>query len=98
LGEKNGRWFSASMNSVAQIRKDLEGCIGKKVILRANRGRKKTTVKEGVLESAYPNLFVVRICNQYDSTRMVSYTYSDVLTSTVEVTICDETDRLIKIS
>ncbi|MDX9916679.1 MAG: Veg family protein [Gudongella sp.] len=86
------------MNSVAQIRKDLEGCIGKKVILRANRGRKKTTVKEGVLESAYPNLFVVRISNQYDSTRMVSYTYSDVLTSTVEVTICDEQDREIKIS
>lgn len=86
------------MNSVAQIKKDLEGCIGKKVILKANRGRKRTTIKEGVLESAYPSLFIVRINNDYDSTRTVSYTYSDVLTSTVEVTICDESDRLVSIS
>ena len=69
-----------------------------RVILRANKGRKKTTVREGVLEAAYPNLFVVRVSNQYDSIRRVSYTYSDVLTSTVEVVICDEVDREIKIS
>jgi uncharacterized protein Veg len=86
------------MTSVAQIKKDLEECIGMKVILKANRGRKKTTVKEGVLESAYPSLFVVRILNDYDSSRTVSYTYSDVLTSTVEVTICDESERLVNIS
>lgn len=86
------------LNNVAKIRKDLEGCIGKKVILRANKGRKKTTVKEGILESAYPSVFVVRVSNQYDSIRRVSYTYSDVLTSTVEVIICDEVDNEIKIS
>lgn len=86
------------INNVAEIRKELEGCIGKKVILRANKGRKKTTVREGVLESAYPNLFVVRVSNQYDSIRRVSYTYSDVLTSTVEVVICEEVEREIKIS
>lgn len=90
--------YYLEMNSLAKIRKDLEGCIGKRVILRANKGRKKTTVREGVLESTYPNLFVVRISNQYDSIRRVSYTYSDVLTSTVEVTICEEPEREIKIS
>lgn len=90
--------YYLEMNSLAKIRKDLEGCIGKRVILKANKGRKKTTVREGVLESAYPNLFVVRISNQYDSIRRVSYTYSDVLTSTVEVTICEEPEREIKIS
>jgi uncharacterized protein Veg len=86
------------MTSVAQIKKDLEECIGMKVMLKANRGRKKTTVKEGVLESAYPNLFVVRILNDYDSSRTVTYTYSDVLTSTVEVTILGEAERLVNIS
>ncbi|MBC8588565.1 Veg family protein [Paratissierella segnis] len=86
------------MNSVAKIRKDLEGCIGKKVILKANKGRKKTSVREGILESAYPNLFVVRISNQYDSIRRVSYTYSDVLTSTVEVTVIDDIDKEINVS
>lgn len=86
------------MNSVAKIRKDLEGCIGKQVILKANKGRKKTTVREGILESVYPNLFVVRISNQYDSIRRVSYTYSDVLTSTVEVTILEELEKEINVS
>ncbi|HLS53888.1 MAG TPA: Veg family protein [Tissierellaceae bacterium] len=86
------------MDSLAKIRKDLEGCIGKTVILRANKGRKRIVVREGILESAYPNLFVVKISNEYDSTRRVSYTYSDVLTSTVEVTVCDGQDRQTKIS
>ncbi len=86
------------MTSVAQIKKDLEECIGMKVMLKANRGRKKTTVKEGVLESAYPNLFVVRILNEYDSSRTVTYTYSDVLTSTVEVTVLGEAESLVNIS
>lgn len=85
-------------NSLARIRKNVEGCIGKKVILKANKGRKKTTIREGVLEEAYPSLFVVRISNQYDSVRRVSYTYSDILTETVEITICDDNDRQIKIS
>ncbi len=85
-------------NSLAKIRKNVEGCIGKKVILKANKGRKKTTVREGVLEEAYPSLFVVRISNQYDFVRRVSYTYSDILTETVEITICDDNDRQIKIS
>lgn len=86
------------MNSVTRIRKDLEQCIGKKVILKANKGRKRTTTREGILESAYPNLFVVKIANEYDSVRRVSYTYSDILTSTVEVTVCDEVERQVKIS
>lgn len=86
------------INTVAKIRKDLEGCIGRKVILKANKGRKKTTVKEGILESAYPSLFVVRVSNEYDSIRRVSYTYSDVLTSAVEVIVCSEVEKDIKIS
>lgn len=88
------------MDSVAKIRKDLEESIGKVVILRANKGRKRIVVREGVLESVYPNLFVVKISNEYDSVRRVSYTYSDVLTSTVEVTICedDEEQKQVKIS
>jgi uncharacterized protein Veg len=78
------------MDSITKIREDLEGCIGKKVRLKANKGRKKTTIREGILESAYPSLFVVRINNDYDNARIVSYTYSDVLTSTVEITILED--------
>ena len=84
-------------NSLARIRKNVEEFIGKKVILKANKGRKKTTVREGILEEAYPSLFVVRISNKFDSERRVSYTYSDILTETVELTICEDDNRQIKI-
>jgi len=49
------------------------------------------------LEEAYPSLFVVRISNKFDSERRVSYTYSDILTETVELTICEDDNRQIKI-
>lgn len=85
-------------NTLIKIRKDIERHIGKGVILKANKGRKKTITREGILEASYPNLFVVRICNEYDSTRKVSYTYTDVLTGTVEVTICAQAQPQVKIS
>ncbi|MDR7857586.1 Veg family protein [Tissierella sp.] len=85
-------------NTLIKIRKDIERYIGKDVILKANKGRKKTIVREGVLEAAYPNLFVVRISNEYESSRKVSYTYTDVLTGTVEVTICAQSPSQVKIS
>lgn len=85
-------------NILVRIRKDIEKCIGKNVILKANKGRKKTVVREGILEAAYPNLFIVKIINEYDSSRKVSYTYSDVLTGTVEVTVCSQPEPEEKIS
>lgn len=82
-------------NTLFRIRKDIEGHIGSNVRLRANKGRKKIVVREGVLEAAYPSLFVVEINNDFDGTRKVSYTYTDVLTKTVEVTICADVQEKI---
>ena len=44
-----------------EIRRKLESHLGEKIILRANRGRRKTYEKEGVLESTYPSIFIVRV-------------------------------------
>ncbi|MCK8059294.1 MULTISPECIES: Veg family protein [unclassified Fusibacter] len=78
----------ATRETLSEIRKTIEGCIGEKVVLRTNKGRKKVKVREGVLEEAYPNVFVVRIDDGMMSQRKVSFSYSDVLTETVEVTLC----------
>lgn len=72
---------------IGRIRKDIEDCIGKKIVIRANKGRKKIVKKKGVIESVYPSLFVVRIVGTEDADRKVSYTYSDVLTRTVEIMV-----------
>ena len=82
-------------NILYRIRKDIEGHIGSNVRLRANKGRKRIVVREGVLEAAYPNLFVVSIENEFESSRKVSYTYTDVLTKTVELTVFNESKEQI---
>lgn len=74
-------------NSISQIRKELESCVGKRIQLKANKGRKKTFVKEGIVENAYPSIFTVCFENEFNSSRMVSYSYTDILTHTVEVKI-----------
>ena len=88
---------SMETNTLDQIKANVEAHIGSKVRLKANKGRKRTTVREGVIEAAYPSIFIVTINGGYNSTRKVSYCYSDILTSTVELTVIDE-EQEIKIS
>lgn len=77
-----------NINTIANIKSEVEGNIGKKVILRADKGRKRIVVNEGFIEEVYPNLFTVRINNNYDNERTISYSYSDILTSSVELKFC----------
>lgn len=72
-------------NNISLIRKELEGCVGKRIQLKANKGRKKTFVREGVIENAYPSIFTVKFENDFHSIRKISYSYTDILTHTVEV-------------
>ncbi len=67
-----------------EIRKKLESHLGEKIKLRANRGRRKTYEKEGILESLYPSIFIVRV-DENNYFQRLSFSYSDVLTETVEL-------------
>ncbi len=78
-----------SAGSLDAIRKSLEANVGKRVRLRANRGRRKVLEAEGVLEQTYPKLFVVKL-DKPSAVKRLSYTYADVLTETVQVTIGDK--------
>ncbi len=84
-------------NLLYRIRRDVENCVGKHIIIRANKGRKKIVKKRGIIESAYPNLFVVKIEGE-QAERTVSYTYSDVLTRTVQIAVCANQETALKIS
>lgn len=80
--------MAGNVNSIQRIKLDLEACIGKRVKVRANRGRKRVVEAEGILENTYPKLFVVRLDDTHSLDRL-SYTYADVLTKVVEVTVDD---------
>ncbi|MCW6678639.1 Veg family protein [Anaerococcus sp. NML200574] len=75
-----------AQRSVHDIRKEVESSVGKEVILKADMGRKRVKTKTGVIVDAFPSVFTVKVNNDFDVERVVSYTYSDILTSTVKLT------------
>ncbi|ABK62531.1 VEG protein-like protein [Clostridium novyi NT] len=70
-------------NVLASIKDKMDDHVGEKVTLKANNGRRKIVVNSGVLEKTYPSIFLVRL--QDDTQRTVTYSYSDVLTKTVQI-------------
>ena len=71
-------------SNLSEVKKNIEECVGQKVLLRGSLGRNKSFEKEGTLLNTYPNIFVVKMD---DTQRNVTYTYTDVLTKTVELGI-----------
>lgn len=75
--------------SISQVRRAVNSHIGSKVRIHANRGRHKVDVTEGVITQTYPSIFLIQIENDVeDSFKTVSFSYSDVLTKDVQMTLC----------
>lgn len=87
----------SSPRAISEIKRDLESFVGSKIRLKANRGRNRIIEREGILESIYPNIFVIKL-NERKVERRVSYSYADVLTETVELFVYDKHDAEIKIA
>jgi uncharacterized protein Veg len=63
---------------------------GKRVKIRINRGRHKVDFTEGIIAETYPSIFLVRIQEKDNtSTRIVSYSYTDIITKDVELILCN---------
>ncbi|MDO4793280.1 Veg family protein [Filifactor villosus] len=77
----------ASKHTLDDIKRGLEKHLGKDIVVRANKGRKKIVTREGVLECTYPSVFVVAYSDGDDRITRVSYSYADVLTSNVQLTL-----------
>ena len=71
---------------ISNLKTDIFEKIGQKIIVKGSLGRSKTFEKEATIEKAYPNIFVVRY---EENNRNVTYSYTDVLTRTVEVDVFD---------
>ena len=92
LRGKRGVPVGESRNVLAEIRRDLENYVGKRVRIRANKGRRRIVEREGTLEKTYPNLFVIKLDEEYQNRRL-SYTYADLLTAMVEVSVYNGKER-----
>lgn len=67
------------------IKREIGNQIGKRVVFKANRGRKRYITRKGVIESVYPSLFAIRVEHKDKPDRTITFTYSDVLTNTVQL-------------
>jgi len=77
--------------SVNQVRQIVHRHIGSKVLIHANRGRHKYDVAEGVIKETYPSIFLVEVKNEMeDTSQTMSFSYIDVLTKDVRLSLCHE--------
>lgn len=75
-----------SQSDLRKVRLSVDKNIGNKVKIRANRGRHKIDVTEGVISKTYPSIFLIEVENKLDaSTQMISFSYTDVLTKDVQM-------------
>lgn len=73
-------------DDITNLKTDINEKVGQKIIVKGTLGRSKFFEKEATIEKAYPNLFIVK----YDENdRNVTYSYTDILTRTVEVQVFD---------
>jgi uncharacterized protein Veg len=86
------RW-SVLAKSLAEIKRGLEGQVGKRLRLKANGGRRKTVERSGVLAEIYPSVFIVELDQDENAFERVSYSYADVLTETVEISFLDDRNK-----
>lgn len=83
-----------NFEALEKIKETLESNIGERVRLKANGGRRHTYVDEGIIHDIYPSVFTVLVNLDKESTRTLCYTYSDVLTSNVELIVCKNNQRI----
>ncbi|WP_040977647.1 biofilm formation stimulator Veg [Oceanobacillus jeddahense] len=81
--------------TLIEIKQGLDGQVGKRLRLRANGGRRKTVERCGVLAETYPSVFIVELDQDENAFERVSYSYTDILTETVELNFVEGSSAVI---
>ncbi|MFB5663746.1 Veg family protein [Alteribacillus sp. HJP-4] len=76
--------------TLVEIKQALDAKVGKRVTVVANGGRRKTIERSGFLEETYPSVFIVKLDRDKHPVERISYSYTDVLTKTVQLTLLEE--------
>ena len=71
-------------SDILNIKSDIGDMIGQKIIVKGSLGRSKSFEKEATIEKTYPNIFIVKY---EENNRDVTYSYTDILTRTVELEV-----------
>ena len=73
-----------------KVRRAVTNHVGRKVKIKANKGRHRYDIAEGVISETYPSIFLIKVHDEADdSFKMMSFSYSDVLTKDVQLMLCN---------
>jgi len=77
---------------VYKVRKEIIRHVGSRVKIRANKGRNRMDITEGIISETYPSIFLITIDNkeQSDAVKTLSFSYTDILTKDVQMMLCQE--------
>ncbi|HOA40032.1 MAG TPA: Veg family protein [Halanaerobiales bacterium] len=85
--------MSKGENVLTEIRNNVSSFVGREVMVKANRGRRKSLEKEGILERTHQNIFVIKI-KEHQQIRRISYSYADILTDSVEIKLKNDNRKI----
>lgn len=77
---------------IERVKTLLTENIGKRIKLTAKKGRKRVIVRQGVISATYPSIFIVildSISEFADTGRTISFSYADLLTKNIEITVVE---------
>lgn len=75
--------------NMCAVRNSVVNNVGRRVLIKANKGRNKVDVTEGVISATYPSVFIIQVKDAYtESCKVMSFQYADVLTREVEIVLC----------
>lgn len=84
-------------NKLDDIKFSIQENLGRKVIVTANVGRKKTKKREGTITQSYPAVFVVTLEDAKEQFDCVSYSYTDILTNSIEIEFLEPVKAAIEV-
>lgn len=64
--------------TIIKVKENIKKIVGKKVEAKVNLGRNKYEILEGIIDSAYPFLFIIKLKNE-----IKSFSYADILTKDI---------------
>lgn len=71
--------------TIASIKHQLDDHLGQSLTVVAQAGRKKVTRRKGTLRETFPAVFVVELDQDENNFERVSYSYTDLLTKTIQL-------------
>ena len=75
-------------NDIFQLKENINSKLGQKIIVKGSLGRNRIFEREGTIEETHPNVFVIKTVEN-NRNGVYTYTYTDILTKSVEIDVFD---------